>query len=190
MASFKLVISDPKSKKAMQKEVEQGPSGLVDKRIGDKFSGDIAGLPGYELEITGGSDRDGFPMRRDVEGSNRKKVLLSMPPGFHPEKKGLRKRKSVRGNTISTQITQVNAKVIKQGPKSFAELTGKPAEKPKEAVKEEAEKAEEKPKEAKAEEKPKEAVKAEKPEAKKEEAKAEPAKAEKAAEGSDKKEKK
>lgn len=131
MANFKLVISDPQTKKAYQKEIEQGPSGLTGKKIGDMFSGDIMGLTGYELQITGGSDRDGFPMRRDVTGTVRKRILLAYGPGFHPRLKGQRKRKSIRGNTISPEIAQINAKITKHGAKPIEELLGvKKAEKP------------------------------------------------------------
>lgn len=163
--NFKLVISDPKSKKAYQKEMDQKQTGLIGKKIGDKVSGNPLGLAGYEVEIMGGSDRQGFPMRSDVEGIVRKKVLLSLPPGFHPKLRGQRKRKSVRGNTISQEISQINVKVVTYGKENLDKLLGaKP--KPKEVKKEEVKGA--KP-EAKAEEKKEEKVK----EPKKEEAKPE-----------------
>lgn len=170
--NFKLVISDPKSKKAYQKEVEQKQTGLIGKKIGEKVSGDAIGLTGYELVVTGGSDRQGFPMRGDVDGIGRKKVLIAMPPGFHPKVRGQRKRKSVRGNTISPQISQVNIKVMAYGKESLDKLLGA---KPKgEKVKEKPEGKKEPEKEAKpevkAEEKPKEEKKEEsKPEKPKEE---------------------
>jgi small subunit ribosomal protein S6e len=124
MANFKIVISDPKAKKAYQKELDQGASGLIGKKIGDKLSGNHLGLTGYELEVTGGSDKEGFPMRKDVEGPGRKKILLSHPPGFHPVSKGRRKRKSIRGNTISPSISQINIKIITYGAKSVEETFG------------------------------------------------------------------
>jgi len=124
MANFKVVVSDPKTKKAFQKEIDQGQSGLLGKKIGEKISGNNLGMPGYELEITGGSDNEGFPMRRDVDGTARKKILLSFPPGFHPKTKGQRKRKSIRGNTISQQISQVNLKVTAYGNKSLEHIFG------------------------------------------------------------------
>ncbi len=129
MPNFKIVIADPKTRKAYQKEIEQTRSGLLGKKIGDKISGSSIDLPGYEFEITGGSDRDGFPMRRDVEGTGRKRIVLAGPPGFHPRLKGQRKRKSVRGNTISPDIVQVNLKVVGYGQKSLDELFGKVEEK-------------------------------------------------------------
>jgi small subunit ribosomal protein S6e len=159
--NFKLVISDPKSKKAYQKEVEQGASGLIGKKIGETSSGNNIGLPGYKLEITGGTDVDGFPMRRDVEGTGRKRLLLSHPPGFHPVMKGQRKRKSVRGNVITNQIIQVNAKIVEHGAKAVEELLGAKKEAEKTAEKrEEGVKAEKKVEEKKAEKEVKEIAEA------------------------------
>lgn len=135
--SFKIVLSDPKSKKAYQKEADEAASGLVGKKIGDTVKADFLGLAGYEIQVTGGSDKDGFPMRRDLEGVGRKKILLSGGVGFHPLLKGQRKRKSVRGNTVSNQISQINAKISKYGDKSVEELLGvKPKEEKKEEKKE------------------------------------------------------
>lgn len=192
--TFKVVVSDPKARKAYQKEVGQKDSGLLGKKIKEKFSGDALGLPGYELEVCGGSDKQGFPMRPDVEGPGRKRVLLTAPPGFHPLRKGQRKRKSVRGNTVSSEISQINVKVVKYGAKPLEQLLGvkekKPApepekEKPKEETKPEAEaKAEDKPKEEPKKEDAKPGEKAAEPEpAKKpeEEPKPEEAKPEKGA---------
>jgi len=141
MANFKIVVSDPKAKKAYQKELDQGQAGLLGKKIGDKFSGSHLGLAGFELEVTGGSDKEGFPMRRDVEGPGRKKILLSHGPGFHAASKGRRKRKSIRGNTISPSISQINLKIVTYGTKSAEELLGgkkesKEEEKPQHAEKE------------------------------------------------------
>jgi len=174
--AFKLVVADPKTRKSYQKEVSEG---LVGKKIGDKIQGKIAGLEGYELQITGGSDNDGFPMRREVEGSGRKKYLLSGPPGFHPKLSGQRKRKTVRGNTISEDIVQVNAKVVKYGSTPLEKLlAAKKEEKPEEGK-------EEKPAEEKKEEPP-----AEKKETQAEEKKPEEAKKEKPAEEAKPEEKK
>ena len=185
MANFKIVVSEPKSRKAYQKEVDQGASGLIGKKIGDTVKADSLGLAGYEVKITGGSDRNGFPMRGDVDGPGRKKIVLSGGVGFHPKMKGQRRRKSVRGNTVSADTVQINAVVVKAGAKQIDQLLGKkeeakpeekPAEKAEEKKPSEAPKKEEPKKEEpkKAEEKPAEAPKEEKkPEARKEEPKEE-----------------
>ena len=182
---FKLVVSDPKTKKTYQKEVSQKESGLIGRKIGDKVNGDFLGMQGYQLQVTGGSDKQGFPMRKDIQGAARKRTLLTGGPGFHPKTKGERRRKSVRGNTISRDIVQVNSKIVKYGTKKLEQIFGKKEEKkpeekkeekPKEEFKKEAPKEEKKQeakpekKEAEAQEKPKEEPKAEE---KKEEPKAE-----------------
>jgi small subunit ribosomal protein S6e len=125
MASFKVVISDPKTKKSYQKEVDQAQSHLLGKKIGDKVKGDGLGLVGYELQVTGGSDKEGFPMRRDIEGSGRKRALVTAGTGFHAKRKGERRRKSIRGNTISGFIVQVNTVVSTHGSQPLEKLIGK-----------------------------------------------------------------
>lgn len=149
--NFKVVISDPKTKKAYQKEMEQAVTGMFGKKIGDTVSGNNLGFSGYEFLITGGSDKDGFPMRADIDGISRKKVLITKGTGLRSNVKGKRKRKSIRGNTISQDISQINLKVSKYGTKSIEEILNiKPAEvkedKPK-AEKQETKESSEKPKE-------------------------------------------
>ena len=85
---------------------------LTEIKIGEKFNGDLIGLKGYEIQITGGTDKDGFPMHPQVHGMVRKKIILSHPPCFHPKRKGMRKRKMVAGNAISKNIAQINCKII------------------------------------------------------------------------------
>ncbi len=90
----------------------QAAEQLVGMKIGDRFDGSLVGLPGYQLEIRGGSDNSGFPMLPSIPGPVKKRVLLSGPPGFHPREKGERRRKTVRGNTISHDIVQVNTMIV------------------------------------------------------------------------------
>lgn len=166
MPAFKFVVSEPKTRKSYQLEVDQGKAtGIVGKKIGDEFDGDAIGLAGYTLKITGGTDKDGFPMHSSLKGQGKKKIILTGPPGFHPQRSGQRKRKMVRGDTISPDITQINVKItnVKTGAKPLAELTPK-AKKEKKEVKEE--KPVEKKEEIKLEKK--EEVKEAKPKEKKE----------------------
>jgi len=85
---------------------------LIGLKIGDVFDGSIIGLKGVKLKITGGSDYSGFPMRPDIHGGVKKRVLLSGPPGFHPREKGERRRKTIRGNTITEDIVQINTAIV------------------------------------------------------------------------------
>jgi len=114
---FKVVISDPKSGIAYQKVVSGANANkIIGKKVGEKINGTLVELPpDYELLITGGSDMDGIPIRGDVAGSGRKKILLSGGVGFNPKRKGLKRKKLVRGNTISREIVQLNTKVVKHG---------------------------------------------------------------------------
>lgn len=123
MASFKLVINDPATGKSFNFEVTgHHAQNFLNKKIGDQVDGINANLPGYKLQITGGSDKAGFPMRADFEGTTRRRLLLTEGVGYHPtDYPGKRKRQSVRGNRISAEILQVNLKVAKAGSKPVAE---------------------------------------------------------------------
>jgi small subunit ribosomal protein S6e len=66
-----------------------------------------------------------MPMRRDVSGTVRKRILITSPPGYRPKERGKRRRKSVRGNEISTEISQINVKIKEYGSKPIEELLGK-----------------------------------------------------------------
>lgn len=123
---MRIVISDPTSGKSYQAEIEKDKEALiVGKRIGDELDGNLVGAAGYSLQLTGGSDDSGFPMRVEVYGAVKKTVLSSDGTGFHAKEKGERKRVFVRGNTYSSEIVQVNAKVLKAGPTALEELFGK-----------------------------------------------------------------
>ncbi|MHB8604527.1 MAG: 30S ribosomal protein S6e [Thermoplasmatota archaeon] len=124
MVEFKVVVADPRDGKSYQVTVSgQHANILVRKKIGDEVDGMFLGLPGYKVKITGGSDRDGFAMRPEVSGATRKRILVSEGIGFHPVNyPGQRKKRSLRGNEVSPEISQINAKVTTPGPKAIAEL--------------------------------------------------------------------
>jgi len=120
MAEFKAVIADPKSGRTHKRDITgHYANALVGKKIGEDVDGLYVGLPGYKLQITGGSDKDGFPMRRDLPGPRRKRLILSGGTGFHPTRPGVRKKKTVRGNAVSPDILQLNMKIVQRGPKSI-----------------------------------------------------------------------
>lgn len=95
---------------------------LTGLQIGDEVEGSVIGLSGYTLEITGGSDTEGFPMRESVEGTGRKRLLVGGGVGARDLEKGERRRKSVRGNTVSNQIAQLNLKVVEEGSETVEQL--------------------------------------------------------------------
>ena len=115
MAKFKIVLSDPETGKAQKIELEGTKAApLIGKRIGDIMDGTILGLSGYKIQITGGTDKDGFPMRPDIHGGVRTKVIVSSGPGFKPKRKGERRRKMLRGNIITEEIVQINMKILEK----------------------------------------------------------------------------
>ena len=130
---------------------------FLGKKIGDIINITPLGLKGYEAEITGGSDKSGFPMRKDVHLTGRAKALLSSRgSGYRPSGSGIRKRKTVVGNVVTEEIVQINTKVVKEGKDSIEKLIGKTAVSGEEGEPEEkpVEKKEEKEAPAKEEEKP------------------------------------
>lgn len=118
-----LIISDPKTKKAYSINTEKPI--LVGKKIGEEVDLSTVGLPGYKGLITGGSDKDGFPMKSTLSGTARKKLFMAGGMGYRPREKGIRKRKRVRGNTIAEDIHQVNIKITQYGNKPLKELLKK-----------------------------------------------------------------
>ena len=125
MVDFKVVVNDTKNGKSYQIPVSgHHANSLIGKKIGDEVDGIFISLPGYKMEITGGTDKDGFPMRKDLPGMGRKKLLLSKSVGFRPNEKGLRKKKSVRGNTINQDVVQINMKVTKYSAKPIDQIVG------------------------------------------------------------------
>jgi len=119
--AFKLVISEGENSHQLEVEAAESKK-LIGLKIGDKFDAFMVGLKGYTLKITGGSDKNGFPMKKDVEGPRRIKSLLSGGIGFNPKRDGQRRRKTVRGNTLSDDIVQINAIVDQKGEKNIDEL--------------------------------------------------------------------
>lgn len=123
---MKVVIADPKNGKCYQTEIDETKGrALMGLKTGDSMDGAIFGLEGFRLRITGGTDSDGFPMRPDVHGAERKRILLSSGPGFKPSERGERRKKTVRGNVVSADIAQLNIKISVYGTKSVAEVFGK-----------------------------------------------------------------
>ena len=108
-------------------KVETESESLIRHRIGEKITGNLVdpSLEGYELEITGTSDISGFPGIEGQVGTHLRGVLLTKKDtGMNDSRKGVRLRKSVRGDEISEQTAQINIKVVKEGAKKFADLIG------------------------------------------------------------------
>ncbi len=118
MATFKLVLSDPKTGKSEAQELKDAAAQfLMGKKVGETIDGAALGLSG-KLKITGGSDKAGFPMRSDVLGGGKNYVLLTEGVGYRSAEEGAKKRRLVRGSTITEEIYQINAKKLEEAAKT------------------------------------------------------------------------
>jgi small subunit ribosomal protein S6e len=121
MAKFKVIVSDPEAGTSKVVELEEARAvPFIGRKIGETVNGAVVDLPAHKLQIMGGSDKDGVPMRSDVHGGVRRNVVLSGGTGFNPQDKGERRRKTVRGNVVTDEIVQINTKIIEK-PKKPAE---------------------------------------------------------------------
>ncbi|MEM4663199.1 MAG: 30S ribosomal protein S6e [Candidatus Diapherotrites archaeon] len=118
-----IVISDPKTKKAYSINTQKPL--FIGKKIGDIVDLGPLDLSGYKAQITGGSDKDGFPMKPTVSGTVRRFVLIKSGVGYRPKEKGVMKRKRVRGNVVAEDIHQLNLKIVEYGKEPLEKLLGK-----------------------------------------------------------------
>jgi small subunit ribosomal protein S6e len=125
MAKFKIVISDPETGRSRVVDLEGSRAvPLIGRRLGETIDGSVMGQGGHKLRVTGGCDKDGFPMRPDIHGGVRTSTILSGGVGFHPKRKGERRRKTIRGNVITEEIAQINV-TITERPQKKAEKAEK-----------------------------------------------------------------
>lgn len=119
MAKFKVIVSDPQAGTSKVVEIEEArATPLIGRKIGETVDGSVVDLPAHKVQIRGGSDKDGVPMRGNVHGGVRRRVVLSGGTGFSPQRKGQRKRKTVRGSIITDEIVQINMKIVERPAKA------------------------------------------------------------------------
>jgi small subunit ribosomal protein S6e len=111
LAHFKLVISDAKGKSVSQELRDRAAQPLLGSKIGDTLDSSVIGITQGKIRITGGSDKSGTPMRQDIHGGVKKYVLLSKGVGMQNIGEGTRKRKLIRGNTVTEEIYQLNCRL-------------------------------------------------------------------------------
>ena len=113
MAKFKVIVSDPEAGTSKVVELEEARAApFIGRKTGETLDGAVVDLPAHKVQLMGGSDKDGVPMRPNVHGGVRRAVVLSGGAGFNPTRKGARKRKTVRGNVITDEIVQINMKIV------------------------------------------------------------------------------
>lgn len=127
---MKLNISYPANgtQKLIEIEDERRLRVFMDRRMGHEVSGDSVGpeFKGYVFKITGGNDKQGFPMKQGIMHPTRVRLLLSDGHScYRPRRTGERKRKSVRGCIVAMDLSVLALSVIKQGEEELPGLTDK-----------------------------------------------------------------
>jgi small subunit ribosomal protein S6e len=125
---MKLNIAYPATgcQKLIDIEDENKLRAFYDKRMSQEVSGDFLGddFKGYIFRISGGNDKQGFPMKQGVLTNQRVRLLLKDGHScYRIRKRGERKKKSVRGCIVSADLSVLNLVVVKKGEADIPGLT-------------------------------------------------------------------
>jgi small subunit ribosomal protein S6e len=113
MAEFQVAVADPETGDTYQRTIDgQDANRFTGREIGDEVDGGAVGLDGFTVEITGGSDETGRPMRADVPGTNLTELLMTGGVGYDPQRAGERRRVTVRGCEVNDETAQINVHVV------------------------------------------------------------------------------
>ncbi|EMD69198.1 hypothetical protein COCSADRAFT_186166 [Bipolaris sorokiniana ND90Pr] len=125
---MKLNISYPNNgtQKLIEIDDERKLRVFMDRRMGHEVPGDSVGdeFKGYIFRITGGNDKQGFPMKQGVMHPTRVRLLLSDGHScYRPRRTGERKRKSVRGCIVGMDLSVLALSIVKKGDEDIPGLT-------------------------------------------------------------------
>jgi len=125
---MQLNISCPSTgmQKVLEIDDERRLQNLYDRRMAQEIDGNVIGdeFEGYLLRISGGNDKQGFPMRQGVLTNTRVRLLCKKGhAGYRQRRAGERKRKSVRGCIVANDISVLNLVVTQEGTNKIPGLT-------------------------------------------------------------------
>lgn len=125
---MKINISCPSTgmQKVIEIDDEKRLQNLYERRVAQEIEGSVLGdeFNGYILRISGGNDKQGFPMRQGILTNTRVRVLCKKGhKAYRPRRAGERKRKSVRGCVVGHDIAVLNLVVTQTGDNQIPGLT-------------------------------------------------------------------
>ncbi|KAF4645105.1 ribosomal protein RPS6 [Toxoplasma gondii] len=127
-SKMKLNLANPQA--GMQKTVEVDDEKKLlpffEKRMGAEVAGDSIGdeFKGYIFRISGGNDKQGFPMMQGVLVNHRVRLLFRKGMKCYRQRRtGEKKRKSVRGSIVGPDLAVLNLVLVKKGPETIPGLT-------------------------------------------------------------------
>jgi len=112
--------------KVIEVDDERKLRALYDKRMSHELEGEVLGdeFKGYVFKISGGNDKQGFPMKQGILTASRVRMLFSKGHSCYRERRaGERKRKSVRGCIVSAELSVCNLVIVKKGDAEIPGLT-------------------------------------------------------------------
>ncbi|KAG3259775.1 RPS6-like [Ictidomys tridecemlineatus] len=112
---MKVNISFPATgcQKLIEVDDERKLRTFYEKRMATEVAADALGeeWKGYVVQISGGNDKQGFPMKQGGHSC------------YRPRRTGERKRKSVRGCIVDANLSVLNLVIVKKGEKDIPGLT-------------------------------------------------------------------
>lgn len=128
---MKINIAAPTTgqQKVIEIDDEKRLQNLYERRVSQEVDGDVLGeeFAGYVFRVSGGNDKQGFPMRQGVLTNTRVRLLCAKGHKcYRPRRSGERKRKSVRGCIVGQDIAVLNLVVTKMGDSPVPGLTDEP----------------------------------------------------------------
>jgi len=125
---FNIAFPVTGAQKSVEVDDEQRLKAFYDKRLSQEIAGEVLGdqYKGYIFKITGGNDKQGFPMKQGVLTNTRVRLLMGKDTScYRPRRSGERKRKSVRGCIVGADIGVLSLVIVKKGDEDLPGLTDK-----------------------------------------------------------------
>lgn len=127
---MKLNISNPATgaQKLIDIDDDKKLRPFIDKRISQEVDASCLGdeWKGYIVRISGGNDKQGFPMKQGILTNNRVRLLMRRGMSCYRERRsGERRRKSVKGCIVDSNLSVLSLVIVKKGEQEIDGLTNR-----------------------------------------------------------------